>query len=175
MAHPEQREFFTELQGEFPEMFFDVSVLEIGSLNINGTVRDFFDAKEYVGVDVADGPGVDVVAQGQELEYADNSFDVAVSAECFEHNPYWLETFDNMVRMSRKYVVFTCASTGRPEHGTSATTPADSPFTVEWDYYRNLDETDFLINYDFGVFDFYRFVYNSDSCDLYFVGVLPVQ
>lgn len=175
MAHPEQREFFTELQGEFPEMFFDVSVLEIGSLNINGTVRDFFDAKEYVGVDVADGPGVDVVAQGQDLDYADKSFDVAVSAECFEHNPYWLETFDNMIRMSRKYVVFTCGSTGRPEHGTRATTPADSPFTVEWDYYRNLDETDFLSNYDFSVFDFYRFVYNSDSCDLYFVGVLPVQ
>jgi hypothetical protein len=175
MAHPEQREFFTELQDEFPEMFFDVSVLEIGSLNINGTVRDFFDATKYVGVDVAVGSGVDVVAQGQELEYADNSFDVAVSAECFEHNPYWLETFDNMVRMSRKFVVFTCASTGRAEHGTSCTTPDDSPFTVEWDYYRNLDETDFLENYDFTVFDFYRFVYNSDSCDLYFVGVLPVQ
>jgi hypothetical protein len=77
--------------------------------------------------------------------------------------------------MSRKFVVFTCASTGRAEHGTSRTTPADSPFTVEWDYYRNLDETDFLENYDFSVFDFYRFVYNSDSCDLYFVGVLPVQ
>jgi SAM-dependent methyltransferase len=173
MAHPEQREFFEQVKAEFPD-WFTGSVLEIGSLNINGTVRDFFDATEYVGVDVSAGEGVDVVARGQELDYADSSFDVAVSAECFEHNPYWFETFENMVRMARKGVVFTCASTGRAEHGTSATTPSDSPFTLEWDYYRNLTEEDFA-EFDFTVFDSYTFEYNPVSCDLYFVGVLPVQ
>lgn len=175
MAHPEQRDFFKRLQADYPGMFVDVSVLEIGSLNINGTIRDFFDAREYVGVDVAPGAGVDVVAEGQDLTYPDGSFDVAVSAECFEHNPYWLETFENMVRMSRRWVVFTCASTGRPEHGTARTTPQDSPFTLAWDYYRNLSEDDFRSVFDFDVFEFHRFEYNPVSCDLYFVGCLPVQ
>ena len=175
MAHPEQRDFFTRLQADYPEMFVDVSVLEIGSLNINGTIRDFFDAREYVGVDVAPGAGVDVVAEGQNLTYADRSFDVTVSAECFEHNPFWLETFENMVRMSRRWVVFTCASEGRPEHGTTRTTPQDSPFTLGWDYYRNLTEDDFRAVFDFGVFDWFEFEYNPVSCDLYFIGCLPVQ
>jgi SAM-dependent methyltransferase len=175
MAHAEQRDFFLDLQEEYLDMFEDVRVLEIGSLDINGTIRDFFTASEYIGVDLAEGKGVDLVAQGQDLVFPDSSFDVVVSAECFEHNPFWLETFENMVRMSRKYVVFTCASTGRPEHGTAATTPGDSPFTIGWDYYRNLDEMDFLENFDFSIFRSYNFIYNSDSCDLYFVGVLPVQ
>ena len=156
-------------------MFTGVAVLEIGSLNINGTVRDFFTATEYVGVDLAEGSGVDVVCEGQLLTYPDNSFDVAVSAECFEHNPYWVETFENMARMASDWVVFTCASTGRAEHGTRRSTPADSPFTVDWDYYRNLTAEDFLDCCDLTGFDWFEFEYNPASCDLYFVGRLAVQ
>jgi SAM-dependent methyltransferase len=156
-------------------MFANVDVLEIGSLNINGTVRDFFESKSYIGVDVAAGDGVDIVAQGQDLDFPNGLFDVCVSAECFEHNPYWLETFKNMVRMSNRWVVFTCATTGRPEHGTTATTPEDSPFTLSWDYYQNLTEKHFTDKFDFNVFDFYYFEVNEVSRDLYFVGCLPVQ
>lgn len=36
--------------------------------------------------------------------------------------------------------LFTCASEGRPEHGTKATSPQDSPFTTN--YYKNLTEAD---------------------------------
>jgi hypothetical protein len=67
MAHVEQREFFEKMRDSFPDAFTGVSVLEVGSLNINGTVRDFFDAKEYVGVDLIEGPGVDRVCAGQDL------------------------------------------------------------------------------------------------------------
>jgi len=31
-----------------------------------------------------------------------NSFDCTISVECFEHNPFWLETFVNMLRMTRE-------------------------------------------------------------------------
>lgn len=37
-------------------------------------------------------------------------------------------------------IVFTCATEGRGEHGTTRTSPADSPFTN--DYYRNVTEAD---------------------------------
>lgn len=154
-------------------MFAGVKVLEVGSLDINGTVRDFFTDCDYIGVDLDEGPGVDVVAQGQELDYPDRSFDTVISAECFEHNPYWLETFVNMHRMADVLVAFTCATTGRREHGTTRTSPADSPFTLNWDYYRNLTEDDFADNLDLNsMFQRHSFSVNNNSHDLYFWGLV---
>ena len=172
MAHSEQRVFFETVKSFYPQFFSNVSVIEIGSLNINGTVRDFYNANMYIGVDVDEGKDVDIVEQGQDVKFPDRYFDVAVSAECFEHNPYWKETFANMYRMASKFVIFTCASEGRPEHGTTRTTPADSPFTVNWDYYRNLNEKDFREQFNFDrMFFRYSFIYNPQSYDLYFWGI----
>jgi len=57
-------------------------VLEVGSLNINGTVRDFFDAEEYIGIDIGEGPGVDVVSGGHKYK-SKKKFDCVISCECF--------------------------------------------------------------------------------------------
>jgi hypothetical protein len=173
MAHPEQREFFESVRIRFPNMFSGVKVLEVGSLDINGTVRDFFTDCEYIGVDLDEGPGVDLVGQGQELEFPNRNFATVISAECFEHNPHWLETFVNMHRMSDGLVSFTCATEGRREHGTTRTSPADSPFTLQWDYYRNLTEDDFIESLDLGLmFEKYKFSVNPHSYDLYFWGLV---
>ena len=171
MAHSQQRDFFEGVKKEKPEAFTNVGVLEVGSLNINGTVRDFFQPIRYVGVDVGAGKDVDVISNGEDLEYPDNSFDVAVSAECFEHNPEWVATFRNMWRMTKRYVIITCASTGRPEHGTTRTDAGSSPLTLDWNYYRNLTEQDFRDELDLdSMFVNYYFRYNPESCDLYFYG-----
>lgn len=172
MSHPEQREFFASVAARYPEHFTGVRVLEVGSLNINGTVRDFFTDCDYIGVDVAPGPGVDVVAHGEDLRYPTGSFDTVVSAECMEHNPAWEATFANMARMADGLVVFTCATTGRAEHGTRRSDPASSPLTLEWDYYRNLTADDFRNAFDLDeVFADYAFATNDRSHDLYFWGV----
>lgn len=171
MAHSQQRDFFQDVKNKKPEAFTGVEVLEIGSLNINGTVRDFFDSTRYIGADVAEGRDVDVVCNGENLDYPDNSFDVAVSAECFEHNPEWVATFRNMWLMSKKYVMMTCASEGRAEHGTTRSDPGSSPLTLGWDYYRNLTEQDFKAEFNLDeMFTNYYFQFNPDSCDLYFYG-----
>lgn len=172
MAHAEQREFFNRVKAKYPKAFTGVNVLEVGSLNINGTVRDFFEAKKYVGVDVAEGECVDLVCQGQDLDFAENSFDTAVSAECFEHNPFWAETFLNMHRMASKFVIFTCATDGRPEHGTTRTDQGSSPFTASWDYYRNLNQKDFESTFNLpSMFTEFFFETNDVSHDIYFLGV----
>ena len=172
MAHPEQRDYFNKIKALHPQFFTGVSVIEIGSLNINGTVRDFFDATSYLGVDVSSGPGVDLVMEGQNVKLPKHSFDIAVSAECFEHNPHWKATFKNMARLAKTAVLFTCASDGRAEHGTTRTTPQDSPFTLEWDYYQNLNESDFRAAFDLdSMFQQYEFEYNPQSHDLYFYGL----
>lgn len=173
MAHAEQRQYLADLRNHHPEWFTGRAILEIGSLDINGTVRDFFTACDYVGVDLEPGPGVDLVASGHELDLALGSFDVAVSAECFEHNPYWRETFKVMCDAARYAVIMTCATTGRAEHGTSRTDPNSSPFTVDrWDYYQNLTAADFEQAFDLEcIFEWHEFQTNTGSHDLYFAGI----
>jgi SAM-dependent methyltransferase len=175
MAHKEQAEYIASVKTRFPQFFHRGRVLEVGSLNINGTVRDFFDAEEYIGIDIGEGPGVDVVSGGHKYK-SKKKFDCVISCECFEHNPYWEATFANMVSLTKNggLVIFTCATTGRPEHGTSRTTPQDSPLTIAegWSYYRNLTQENFegMFNFDF-MFKEKCFSLNSSSCDLYFWGI----
>ena len=177
MAHIEQKNFFQKIKNRLPDHFYQKRVLEIGSLDINGTIREFFDQCQYIGIDVGPGPGVDVVCEGQNYNAPENSFDVVCSAECFEHNPYWLETFQNMIRLCKDdgLVLFTCATEGRPEHGTTRTSPQDSPLTIGigWDYYRNLNKEDFIENLNFtSLFSSYGFEVNDQSHDLYFWGIV---
>lgn len=172
--HAEIRYCLATVRDVFPEFFSGVSVVEIGSADINGSVRGYFQSTDYVGVDLIPGPGVDVVGQGEDVRLG-REFDVAVSTECLEHNPKYFETFENMVRHTRPggLVLFTCATTGRPEHGTERSTPEDSPGTMVkgWNYYKNV-EADDLHAFPFdSVFESHRFYVNRISCDLYFVGL----
>jgi len=179
MSHPSQMQFIKSVKNHFPEYFSGKQILEVGSLNINGTVRDFFTNSYYVGIDVAEGNGVDVVCEGQNFDAPTDSFDVAISCECFEHNPHWVATFQNMYRMVRPggIVIMSCATTGRPEHGTTRTTPQDSPLTIGlgWDYYKNLEEKDFREHFNIeSMFRTFEFIGNSNmgySSDLFFYGI----
>lgn len=176
MSHPQQIDYIKSIKEQFRTNFENVSVLEIGSLNINGSIRPFFENCNYLGIDIGEGKDVDLVCEGQNYDAPDNSFDTVVSCECFEHNPYWFETFTNMIRMCKPkgLVIFTCATTGRKEHGTTRTTPGASPLTVRkgWDYYRNLTQHDFTSLLDFeNTFIRFDFLYNQTSHDLYFWGI----
>jgi hypothetical protein len=177
MTHKAQFDFIQLLKNTFPSYFSNSNILEVGSLNINGSIRQFFDNCNYIGIDVGEGSGVDVVCNGEEYQGDDKFFDMTVSCECFEHNPQWVETFRNMVRMTKPLglVVMTCATVGRAEHGTAKTSPSDSPLTIGlgWNYYKNLVENDFYEHFDFdSIFEVYRFEHNISAHDLYFYGVL---
>ena len=169
MSHQAQLDFVASLRFKFPEYFIGEYVLEIGSLNINGSIRPFFEKCTYVGVDLGEGADVDVVARGEDLTYEDGAFDVVASCECFEHNPEWVATLKNMIRMASGLVFFSCATTGRKEHGTRRTSPQDAPFCG--DYYANLTEEDVRREIDLSVFKRYEFSTNSDCHDLYFWGI----
>lgn len=92
MAHPEQRRFITLALATIASRGEIRRVIEIGSYDVNREIRSLFDdlaLDEYIGVDLIEGPGVDLVSLGHEIPVAPESFDVAISVECFEHDRYW--------------------------------------------------------------------------------------
>jgi SAM-dependent methyltransferase len=175
MSHAEQHGFFAAVADVNRPLISGAKILEIGSYDVNGSVRSLFAAAgEYVGVDLREGPGVDLIGFGHQIDGPDGSYDVTLSSECFEHDPRWRETFANMVRMTRPggLVAFSCASVGRPEHGTTRTDKTDSPGTqsLGLDYYRNLTAADFEEFPLTSMFSRWRFWYLPTHFDLYFVG-----
>ena len=175
MAHEQQLLFVKAVSEHLSNDFAGKKILEVGSIDVNGSIRSYFQGSLYLGVDLSEGPGVDLVCEGNKLDHPDETYHLTVSCECFEHNPHWVETFLNMYRMTKNggIVMFTCATKGRLEHGTTRTSPQSSPGTqrIGWDYYLNLTENDVLRKIDIdGLFESHFFLSNKQSCDLYFVG-----
>lgn len=116
-----------------------VNVLEIGSLDINGTVRHLFDdliadGGSYVGIDIQEGPGVDVVIDAVAIK-CKKPVDIIVCAEVFEHTAVWKEIIKNAHRNLKKNGLFiaTMAGEGRAPHSAIDTAPIRS-----WEYYKNI-------------------------------------
>ena len=68
-------------------------ILDIGSLVVNGSLRQYRPpAAEYVGIDLSEGPGVDLVLEDPyQYLFPPGHFDLIVSTSCFEHDPmFWL-------------------------------------------------------------------------------------
>ena len=116
------------------------------------------------------------------MPIADNYFDTIISTECFEHDPEYKQSFLKIYKMLKPngIFVFTCASTGRPEHSTRKSKPQQSYGTINdiedmRDYYTNLTVHDLNDVFPLGnLFVLWKSYYNSYSKDLYFVGIEKV-
>jgi SAM-dependent methyltransferase len=175
MAHYQQLKFIETVRDFYPKFFDQKKILEIGSWDVSGSIRQFFNNCDYIGVDVSEGPGVDIVSFGQDLTLPDKNFDLVISCECFEHNPDWIETFKNMYRMldDEGLFVFTCATYGRREHGTPRRSMNSSLTSVSagGEYYLNLADNDISSSFKLKeLFSNYKFFYNPYGRDLYFIG-----
>jgi glycosyltransferase involved in cell wall biosynthesis/SAM-dependent methyltransferase len=78
-----------------------IKILDLGSQDVNGSLRTVAPKKaEYVGVDFADGKGVDIrITDPYKLPFEDNFFDVAVSSSCFEHSEFFWLSFLELLRV----------------------------------------------------------------------------
>jgi SAM-dependent methyltransferase len=174
MAHGSQTKFFQLVVKHFPELFGG-SVLDVGSLDINGGPHLLISPRTYVGVDLGEGPNVTLVGRGEDLDLPTASFDVSMSSECFEHNPYWRATLLNMVRMTRPegLIVFTCATTGRLEHGTSRTDVDSAPLAVAvgQEYYENVTPKQVATALRGSSLATWAAFVNKHESDLLFVGI----
>jgi SAM-dependent methyltransferase len=187
MAHIEQWVFCNKVKKKFPDKFQNKKVLDIGSFDVNGNEEFLFDDCEFYGLDLGEGPGVDIVCPAQDYDAPDESYDTVISCECWEHNPYYKESIQNAVRLVKSggLFLFTCATTGRPVHGVKSLenyykTKCDNWKTMpnvcreDWDneYYKNLTEEDIRECIDCDeLFSDYAFEVEKNHCDLYFWGI----
>lgn len=125
--------FLTRCAAVFNEVVRDGDILEIGS-NIdfqgktasggawdpNGVVRSIFAprAKNYKGIDLVAGPGVDYVGDAADYKFADARFDVVLNISVMEHTPRWPEIIRNtlpLVRPKGIYII-SCGSENNTKH-----------------------------------------------------------
>lgn len=96
-----------------------INVLDIGSQDLNGTLRPHADGLKYTDLDIAPGPGADAVSPpGASFPFDDEAFDLVVSTSCFEHDPCFWATFLEAIRVLRPGGFFYInAPSNGPYHG----------------------------------------------------------
>jgi len=85
-----------------------VSIVEIGSQNVNGSLREVApNNSNYIGVDFCKANGVDVVLDDPyKLPFSDNCFDAVVSSSCFEHSEMFWILYLEIIRILKPDGIF---------------------------------------------------------------------
>ena len=93
-------------------------MMEIGSLDINGGVRDLLDPlADYVGIDAQDGPGVNVVVDAAHYLHRVR-VDIVLCLEVLEHCEQWrglVKSAASNLKPGGRFIA-TCATNSRPPH-----------------------------------------------------------
>lgn len=114
-------------------------VLEAGSLDINGGVRDLLDqGASYTGVDPQAGPGVDVVADFVGYQHSEPA-DLVLCLEVLEHTRNWRRIIASAARNLKPggTLLLTCATTGRPRHSARSERPIEPD-----EFYKNVMQSE---------------------------------
>jgi len=80
-----------------------LDILDIGSMDVNGSYRSLFSRRSwrYVGADIQSGANVDIVL-GDHYRWRQirsDSYDVVVSGQAFEHIPFFWLTMQEIARV----------------------------------------------------------------------------
>ena len=166
--HIEQKNFVKKVKKKYPIYFTNTNVLDVGSLNINGTNKRYFKGCNYLGLDLCKGKNVDIICPIHLFETS-QKFDVIICTEMLEHDKHWKKSLLAMKDLLKKngLLILTAAGINREEHGTSFKEPCSSPFTN--DYYRNIDNT--MLSETIGKYFDCTITLSDDLNDIYFVGI----
>ena len=97
-----------------------VTVVDVGSFDVNGTYRHLFDHPgfHYRGVDVQEGPNVDIMMDSpSSIPINSEAVDLVVSGQMLEHAPRFWEVFAEMSRLLRRGgILIVVAPSAGPEH-----------------------------------------------------------
>jgi O-antigen biosynthesis protein len=114
------RKFRDRLETERPTGA--LALLDVGSYGVNGTYREIFSDVtrfRYTGLDLQPGPNVDCVPRDPYHwpELADESFDVIISGQAFEHMEFpWLAIDEMGRKLKKNGLVCIVAPSRGPQH-----------------------------------------------------------
>ena len=93
-------------------------ILDVGSYDVNGTMKPIFQKGEYIGLDMEQGPNVDIVGVSHKIPFEKDEFDIVISSSCFEHDDMFWISFQEMCRVLKPggYMYVQAPSNG-PYHG----------------------------------------------------------
>lgn len=113
--HPVAYELAMQFYNTFCRNLTKSSVIvDFGSYDVNGTLKGIFERHTYIGIDMAEGPNVDIVCANDNTPFEPNSVDVVVSSSCFEHDECFWMTFLEMCRIVKPggYIYINAPSAG---------------------------------------------------------------
>ena len=93
-------------------------ILDVGSYDVNGTMKPIFQKGQYVGLDMEKGPNVDIVGVSHQIPFEKDEFDIVISSSCFEHDDMFWISYQEMCRVLKPggYMYVQAPSNG-PYHG----------------------------------------------------------
>jgi len=109
-AMVEMRRILDEIKGN------DFSVLDVGSIDVNGSYRKYIEDKgwKYTGLDIAPGPNVDMVAiDPYRFPVVDEEYDLVIAGSTMEHVQSiwkWVPELARVTKIDGRIVVLTHTS-----------------------------------------------------------------
>lgn len=107
---PEVRDLVSEWHGLYLAELKG-TILEVGSMDVNGSLRPIFKGQDYVGLDMRPGDNVDKVMNAHQLwpTFGAQSIQVVICCDTFEHDDaFWL-TLDHIATVLRPGGYFLCS------------------------------------------------------------------
>lgn len=94
-------EYFFHAYYRGPDHQKPMTIVEIGSQNVNGSLRSVApEGCEYIGVDFVNGNGVDVILEDPySLPFADGVADVVLASSVFEHSSFFWILYLEIMRI----------------------------------------------------------------------------
>jgi SAM-dependent methyltransferase len=92
----------------------ELTVVDVGSYDVNGSYREIFTDWEYIGIDIVEGPNVDKVMRfPYKIPLPPKTADVIISGSCFQYvrNPFKLMK-EMAVCLKPSGMAFICAARG---------------------------------------------------------------
>lgn len=96
-----------------------LKVIDLGAMNVNGSYRELFSSNvEYIGVDLEEGPGIDIVLEDvYKLPFDDSSIDLVLSGQMIEHCGQFWRVFSEIARVLKpEGIAFIIAPSTGPVH-----------------------------------------------------------
>lgn len=97
----------------------NLNVCDVGSYDVNGTFKPLFVGHRYIGLDIVEGPNVDIVSKElYHYPFDDESFDIVVSGSTLEHVKDMFSWIKELARIVKKqgFICITCPSIHRNRH-----------------------------------------------------------